>query len=104
MHYMKNFEIHIQSYFSIETDLASAFSNWSEFVSGEGYNVLLRSEGEEVFTQYVLERDDEIEDRYLIIKSNKGGALFQRALGFATYLLSQHSDNLIIHYNGTNGT
>ena len=101
---MQNFEIHIQSYFSIETDLALAFSNWPEFVEGKGYDILLRSEGEEVFTKYVLERDDEIENRYVIIKSNMGGALFQRALGFATFLMSQHSDTLMIHYNGTNGT
>ena len=93
---MKNFEIHIQSYFSIETDLAAEFRDWPEFLEGKEYDVLLRSDEEEVSTKYIVEKDDEYEDRYVSVKSNINGALFQRVLGFTTYLLSQHSDNLTI--------
>jgi len=94
---MQNYEIHIQSYFSLETDLGLAFSDWPEFVNGQDYDVLLRSGAEEVSTKFVVEKDGEYEDSYVRVKSNQNGALFQRALGFTTYLLSQHSDNLTIH-------
>jgi hypothetical protein len=32
-------EVHIQSYFSIETDLANEMRSWPEFTSGSGYAV-----------------------------------------------------------------
>ena len=96
MHNMQEIEIHIQSYFSLETDLGSAFSDWPEFLEGKDYDVLLRSGEEEVSTKYMVEKDDEYEDKYVCVKSNINGALFQRVLGFATYLLSQNSDNLTI--------
>jgi len=95
---MKEPEIHIQSYFSLETDLANEFSSWSELIEGNGYNVLLRSsEGEEVYTKYIVETDDEHEDKYVKVKGNRNGPLFQRVLGHVTYLLAQHSDNLMVH-------
>ena len=91
-------EIHIQSYFSLETDLAEGFSHWPEFVEGKEYDVLLESsDGEKVSTKYIDKTEDDIRDQYVEIKSNRNGPLFQRALGHATYLLSQHSDNLMVH-------
>lgn len=89
-------EMHIQSYFSIETDLAKEFSNWPEFIEGNEYDVLLRNEsGEEVSTK--LFGKTENDDKFVQVKSNSNGVLFQRALGYATYLLAQHSDNLMVH-------
>ena len=95
---MKEPEIHIQSYFSLETDLAKEFGDWPEFVEGKDYDVLLRSpEGEEVSTKFVVEIEDEYEDRFVKVKGNRNGPLFQKVLGYATYLLAQHSDNLMVH-------
>ncbi len=91
-------EIHIQSYFSIETDLAEGFSDWSEFIEGKEHDVLLESsDGEKVSTKYIEKIEDEVRDLYMQIKSNRNGPLFQRVLGHATYLLSQHSDSLMVH-------
>ena len=95
---MSSQEIHIQSYFSLETDLAKHFSKWSEFVEGKEYDVVLRStNGEEVTTKYIVETEDEYEDKFVRVKGNQNGPLFQRVLGFATYLLAQNSDNLTVH-------
>ena len=91
-------EVHIRSYFSLETNLAKEFSCWSEFVEGDGYNVLLRSQdGEEVSTKFISKTENENEEQYVIIKGNQYDLLFQRVLGHATYFLAQHSDNLLIH-------
>ena len=91
-------EVHIQSYFSIETDLAKSFGEWPEFVEGKDYDVLLKSnDGEEVSTKYVDKSDDEYRDQYVEVKGNRDGPLFQRVLGYATYLLAQHSDDLMVH-------
>ncbi|MCK8131933.1 MULTISPECIES: hypothetical protein [Pseudoalteromonas] len=91
-------EIHIQSYFSLETDLAAYFSDWSEFVEGKEYDVLLRSNsGEEVTTKYIVEIEDGHEDKFVRVKGNKNGSLFQRVLGATSYQLAQHSDNLMVH-------
>ena len=91
-------EIHIQSYFSLETDLAKYFSEWSEFVEGKEYDVILRSNnGEEVTTKYIVETEDEIEDKFVRVKGNQNGPLFQRVLGAVSYQMAQHSDNLMVH-------
>ena len=67
-------------------------------VEGKDYDVLLRSsDGEEVSTKYTVETEDDCEDKFVKIKGNRNGPLFQRVLGHATYLLAQHSDNLIVH-------
>jgi len=95
---MKSPEIHIQSYFSLETDLAKEFGSWPEFIGGQDYDVLLRSSGgEEVATKYVVEIEDECENKYVKVEGNRNGPLFQRVLGHATYILAQHSDNLTVH-------
>lgn len=94
---MKEPEINIKSYFSLETDLAKGFETWSEFVEGKNYDVLLlSSEGEEVSTTLVVANEDEYEDKCLRVKGNRNGPLFQKVLGYATYLLAQHSDNLMV--------
>ena len=93
---MKKVEVHIQSYFSIETDLASAFESWPEYVSGNNYDVVLRSSDEEVSTKYVVDKTEKYVDKYVCVKSSSNGELFQRVLGLTTYLLSEHSDNLTI--------
>ena len=92
---MKEAELQIVSYFSIETDLAKAFSGWPEFVEGEGYRVLLKSSGGE---QVDIEYEEKEEMSYIKIYSNKGGKVFERAVGLSTYLLSQHSDNLVVNF------
>lgn len=95
---MKDPEIHIQSYFSLETDLAKEFGGWSEFVEGIEYDVTLRSQdGEEVSTKLIIEVENDCEDKFVKVKGNRNGPLFQRVLGHATYLLAQHSDNLMVH-------
>ena len=94
---MNSPEVHIQSYFSLETDLAKGFSEWPEFVEGEGYDVLLKSsEGYEVVIKYKQDTEDGCEDKYISVKGKKNSALFHRALGLTIYLLSTHSDNLIV--------
>jgi hypothetical protein len=88
-------EIHIQSYFSIETDLAAELSQWKEFVSGAAYDVDLacKISGESVTVRYV-EGINEL--AYVSLMSEGAGALFERTLGAVTYALSKHSDNLMI--------
>ena len=86
-------EVHIQSYFSIDTDLASGFSQWPEFVGGQDYNVILRARDGTEVTIELIQKD---ETEFVSIKSNNDSMLFQQALGLATYLLSKHSDNIII--------
>ncbi|MCP4274190.1 MAG: hypothetical protein GY781_19885 [Gammaproteobacteria bacterium] len=94
---MKEPEIHIQSYFSLETDLAKEFGSWLEFVEGKDYDVFLRSQdGEEVTTKFKVEIEDEYEYKFVQVKGNRNGPLFQRVLGYAIYLLAQHSDNLTV--------
>ena len=44
--------VHIDSYFSLPTDLAEAFRHWTEFVGGSGYDVDLRSDRESVSVRY----------------------------------------------------
>lgn len=93
-------EVQIISYFSIETDLAESFREWPEFIEGKDYDVVLKSvSGEGVSIRFVSESvaGDENEKPYVSVKSNYNGELFQRALGLTTYLLSAHSDNLMIN-------
>ena len=50
-------EVHIDSYFSLPTDLAGEMRGWPEFVSGEEYSVDLRrpNGGESVTVRMVEE-------------------------------------------------
>ena len=45
---MKTRAVRIESYFSLPTDLAAEMRCWAEFVSGDGYTVLLRTSTEEI--------------------------------------------------------
>jgi hypothetical protein len=87
-------EIHIQSYFSLPTDLAAEMRDWPEFVDGNGYSVDLRDAetGEGVTVRLV---DDE-ERPYVAVVSRASGSLFDRAVGRVVCALSNHSDNILV--------
>ena len=90
-------EVHIDSYFSLPTDLASEMGDWLEFVEGEDYSVNLKSPetGEIVEVSFVEATDDE--GPYVRVRSTSGKELFERALGVVTYALAAHSDHLMVH-------
>ena len=53
-------EIHIQSYFSLPTDLAGQLGAWPEFVAGEGYTAHLKdSQSGEAVDVALVEVQDE---------------------------------------------
>jgi len=82
--------VYIDSYFSIPTDLAAEMRSWAEFVAGNGYEVSLRSDTEEVNTS--LEHD---EGRPFVLVNGEGdGSLFHRVLGLTVYALAGHSDDV----------
>jgi hypothetical protein len=88
-------EIHIQSYFSLPTDLAGQLGAWPEFVAGEGYTAHLKDpESGEVVAVALVEANDE--RPFVAVKSTKAGPLFDRVLGRVVYALSEHSDDLIV--------
>ena len=68
-------EIHIQSYFSLPTDLAGQLGAWPEFVAGEGYSARLEDaqSGEAVDVAFVEARD---ERPFVTVKSGNAGASF----------------------------
>ena len=88
-------EIHIQSYFSLPTDLAAQLGAWPEFVAGEGYTAHLNDErsGEVVDVTLV---EGPGEPPFVTVKSSNAGPLFDRVLGRVVYALSEHSDDLIV--------
>lgn len=89
-------EVHIISYFSLDTDLAGEMRSWTEFRSGSGYSVELAApDGEETVSVRLVEATAE-ETAYVRIVSPAPGALFDRVLGRVTYALAAHSDNLMI--------
>lgn len=85
-------EVHIDSYFSLETDLAAEFREWPEFRSGRGYEVELCDEAERV--SVALMKPD---DPYVSVVGSVGGQLFDRTLGRVVHALAAHSDNLMIN-------
>jgi len=90
-------EVHIISYFSLPTDLASEMKGWPEFVDGEGYSVRLKSpESAETVEVALVERVGD-ESPYVYVRSTTGKALFERVLGTVTYALAAHSDNLMVY-------
>ena len=90
-------EVHIISYFSLPTDLASEMKRWPEYVEGKEYSVRLNSpDTAETVEVALVERDDE-EPPYVYVRSTTGKALFERVLGTVTYALAAHSDNLMIY-------
>jgi hypothetical protein len=90
-------EVHIQSYLSIETDLATEMRSWPEFRSGAGYAVELASPDKNEAVSVVLVERTADEGPYVRITASVPGALFDRVLGRVAYALAAHSDNLMIH-------
>jgi hypothetical protein len=88
-------EIHIESYFSLPTDLAGEMRSWPEFVSGAEYSVELRdaTTGEQVTVKLIKDGD---EQPYVSVSSVKSGILFDRVLGRVISALSRQSDNLMV--------
>jgi hypothetical protein len=89
-------EVHIISYFSLETDLAAEMRSWTEFRSGSGYSVELASpDGRETVSVHLVEKTG-AEAAYVRVICPAPGSLFDRVLGRVTYALAAHSDNLMI--------
>lgn len=87
-------QVRIDSYFSLPTDLAEDMRNRSEFVRGKDYSVELQSEDERVTIKFVPASDD---DRaYVLVRGEYGGRLFLTALGYASYAMAAHSDEIIV--------
>ena len=90
-------EVHIISYFSLETDLAAEMRSWREFKSGDGYSVELASpDGDEAVSVGFVQRGAD-ETACVRVTSPAPGALFDRVLGRVTHALAAHSDNLMIY-------
>ena len=89
-------EVHIISYFSLETDLANEMTSWPEFKSGSGYAVELATLDQLEVVSVVLVEQTADESAYVRITGTAAGPLFDRVLGRVTYALSAHSDNLIV--------
>lgn len=87
-------EIHIISYFSLETDLAREMESWPEFQSGSGYSVELASADERVSVSFV-EREPEYPP-YVRVFGSSAGPLFDRVLGRVSHALAAHSDSLML--------
>ena len=82
----------IDSYFSLPTDLANEMREWSSYVSGSGYDVLLRSEQETVDIRFVPASSEDAQ--HVVVSGNGTGELFSQALGAAVYALAAQSDNV----------
>ena len=65
--------------------------SWSEFVSGEGYELRLESASEKVDVSF-----NEGEVSYIGVRGNGVGDLFDRVLGRVVHALAAHSDNLMV--------
>ena len=87
-------EVHINSYFSLPTDLAAEMRGWPEFVTGQEYSVDLRGPDSRETVSVRLVKDGE--DRYVSVSGIGTGPLFDRVLGRVTYALAAHSDNLMV--------
>lgn len=87
---MSQREVHLLSYFSLPTDLATEMRGWPEFVSGNGYSVDLSTQLESVAVKLV-----EGESPYISVVGKGSGLLFERVLGVVTYALAGHSDNIV---------
>lgn len=86
--------LRINSYFAMETNLAGEMRSWTEFVSGNGYDVDLRdaSTGEDVTVRFVERKEDAI----VQITGTGAGPLFDRVAGRVVFAMSANSDSLLI--------
>ena len=71
-------EVHILSYFSIETDLAAEMRSWPEFRSGAGYVVDLASSDLTETVSVVLVKAAADEHAYVRVRASVPGPLFER--------------------------
>jgi hypothetical protein len=96
-------QVRIDSYFSLPTDLAADMMNWPEFVRGKDYSVELESDDETVNVKLMPAEDD---DRpYVLVRGEHGGRLFLAALGYVSYALAAHSDDLqVMRWEGPDVT
>ena len=83
-------EVRVDSYFSLEADLAEEMRTWPEFVSGEGYSCLLRAGSEVVETR--LENDEGTP--FVLIRGEGNGRLFSAVVGAVFWKMSGCSDNV----------
>jgi hypothetical protein len=89
-------EVHIISYFSLETDLANEMRSWPEFKSGSGYVVELATPDQCEVVSVKLIGPTDNESACVRVTAIAPGPLFERVLGRVTYALAAHSDNLMI--------
>jgi hypothetical protein len=84
--------VRLDSYFSLETDLASELRSLPEFVSGTGYSANLASGQESVVVALMPASED---DRQFVQVQGIGqGGLFEAVLGRVIYAMSAHSDDV----------
>jgi hypothetical protein len=96
-------QVRIDSYFSLPTDLAAAMKNWPEFIRGKDYSVELESDDERVTVLLVPTSDDA--RPYVLVRGEYGGRLFLAALGYVSYALAAHSDDLqVMRWEGPDVT
>jgi hypothetical protein len=89
--------LRIDSYFSLDTDLAAEMSDWPEFVKGFEYSVDLKDSvtNEEVTVRLIEPKTDD-DHPHVQIHSNQYGALFDRVAGRTVFAMSAHTDNLMV--------
>ena len=87
--------LRIDSYFSLETDLAGEMRNWPEFIEGMGYSVDLEDKvTDESVSVRLIEPDTDDDHSHIQIRSNKYGALFERVVGRTVFAMSANTDDL----------
>jgi len=88
--------LRVDSYFSIETELAAAFRDWPEYVRGEGYSVELASRDESIVVRMVEAVDvpEDLDSQHVLIEGTGVGRLFDAVAGRVMYEMAAHSDNL----------
>lgn len=82
----------IDSYFSLPTDLAAQVMAWPEFVRGENYHVEFSNAEDEVVVELIPAHEDDCD--HVVVRAGKESRLFHFVLGFVSYALAAHSDNL----------
>ncbi|MCO6512747.1 MAG: barstar family protein [Aridibacter famidurans] len=87
-------EFHIITYDSKPTDLAGELRDWSEFVDGRRYSVILKSGGEEA---RVWKVEDPGGFPTIVCSGVSRSPLLDKLLGRVVQALEEHSDNLMIH-------
>lgn len=74
--------------------MAGEMRSWPEFVAGHEYTVDLKSmDSAETVSVRLVENGDE---RYVRIRGEGVGHLYDRVLGRAIYALAAHSDHLMV--------